>query len=152
MLDAEGEPIAVFPCHLKHAPGEYVGATKSLNVLTPATFVNVTGKRKDASGKPMVRREVGSFDRSKAVFAFTTEPVEVPGEGEIGAYYRKGITTGALLPADKATAEACGIKFVPAAEALEAQRQAAAKEFKRQFGEVPAWALEKQQASVAAQT
>lgn len=150
MLDAEGEPIAVFPCHLKHAPGEYVGATKSLNVLTPATFSNITGKRKDASGKPMVRREVGSFDRSKAVFTFTTEPVEVPAGGEIGAYYRKGVKTGALLPADTATAEACGMTFVPVVVALEAQRQAAAKEFKRQFGELPAWASETKQAPVVA--
>lgn len=132
-LDADGKPIAVFPCHYKHAPGRYVGASMKLDVTQEATFVQIKTKRG-------VRREVAQFDRSRAVFTFAFEPVQVPADGERGAYYRKGVQKGVLLPADRATATWAGVEFVPVEQALQAQRDAAAKEFKRQTGELPAWA------------
>lgn len=143
MLDADGKPIAVFPCHYKHAPGQYVGAKMTLNVIRPAAFVTVKGR----SG---VRKEVAQFDRSRAVFTFTFDSVGVPADGEVGAYYRKGVKTGALLPADRATAIQCGVDYVPVADALRAERDAAAKEHKRQTGELPAWTSETKPAPVAA--
>lgn len=136
-LDADGKPTGVFPCHHKHAPGEYVGATKTLTVTEKATFVTVKGRRG-------VRQEIASYDRSKAVFTFAFDPVQVPGDGEVGHYYRRGVQSGALLPADKATADACCVKFVPVKEALDVERQRAAKEFQRQSGSLPAWASESQ--------
>lgn len=142
-LDADGNPIAVFPCHMQHAPGEFVGATKSLNVLTPATFVQIKGR----SG---VRTEVAQYDRSKAVFTFSEEPFDVPADGAVGAYYKKGVKQGALIPANKATAIACNVPFVDPKEALEKEKQNAAREHERQCGELPAWASEKTTAPVAA--
>lgn len=133
MLDAAGNPIAVYPCHMKHAPGEYVGASKTLNVLQPARFV-------DLKTRAGVRREVAEFDRSRAVFTFTTDPVDVPADGVVGAYYRKGVAAGALLPANAETARLCGKGFVPVADALSAARRHAAAEFKREHGDLPAWA------------
>lgn len=143
-LDAEGKPIGVFPCHMKHAPGEYVGATKSLDVIEEAKFV-------DLKSKSGVRREVAQFDRSKAVFTFSFEPVELPAAGEVGAYYRKGVRQGALLPADKATAQACGVEFESLAKVLEQEREKAALEFMRQFGTLPEWATDTKPAPQSAQ-
>ncbi len=143
MLDGNGKPTAVFPCHTRHAPGEFVGATKTLDVTAPAKFVDIKSKRG-------VRREVAQYDRSKAVFAFSFEPVDVPADGEIGAYYKRGVRSGAITPANKETAVACGVPFVPAKEALAKHRETAAQEFQRQFGEMPSWANEEQPAPIVA--
>lgn len=143
MLDGNGKPTAIYPCHYKHAPGQFVGATKTLDVIEKAKFVEIKGKRG-------IRREVAQFDRSKAVFAFSFEPVDVPADGEIGAYYKRGIKTGAIIPANKETALACGIPFVPVKEALAKHRETAAQEFQRQFGEMPSWANEEQPAPIVA--
>lgn len=43
-----------------------------------------------------------------------SEPAIVPATGEFGSYYRKQIRQGHLAPADKATAEACGVPFASA--------------------------------------
>lgn len=40
-------------------------------------------------------------------------PVQVPATGEAGSYYRERIAEGGLWPADKETAEACGVAFDP---------------------------------------
>jgi hypothetical protein len=133
LLDAEGTPISVFPCHAKHSPGQFVGATKKLVVSKEAKFVNVKGK----SG---IRREVAQLDRSKAAFTIELNPVGVPADGEVGSYYRRGIRAGSLIPADKATADACGLPFIEPKEAIESARKAAAKEFELQFGKMPEWA------------
>ena len=143
MLDGNGKPTAIYPCHYKHAPGEFVGATKTLDVTQKAKFVDIKSKRG-------VRTEVAQFDRSKAVFSFSCEPVDVPADGEIGAYYKRGIKTGAIIPANKETALACGIPFVPVKEALAKHRETAAQEFQRQFGEMPSWASEEQPAPIVA--
>ena len=143
MLDGNGKPTAIYPCHYKHAPGQFVGATKTLDVIEKAKFVEIKGKRG-------IRREVAQFDRSKAVFAFSFEPVDVPADGEIGAYYKRGIKSGAIIPANKETALACGIPFVPVKEALAKHRETAAQEFQRQFGEMPSWASEEQPAPIVA--
>lgn len=39
------------------------------------------------------------------------EPTEVPALGEAGAYYRKMVQQGGLLPANQETADLCGVKF-----------------------------------------
>lgn len=143
-LDGNGKPTQVFPCHQKHAPGKFVGATKTLDVREKATFVNVKSK----SGA--VRSEVASFDQSKAVFSFSFDPVDVPAEGDVGAYYRRGVKTGDLIPANKKTADACGVAFVDPAEVLAAEKNKAAKEFSLQFGEMPEWATSEKPASASA--
>lgn len=137
-LDADGNPTAVYPCHRKHAPGEFVGAKLTIEVLEPAESINV--KRKDRSGRASMQSVQMKTERSKGRFEFTTEPVEVPARGEVGAYYRAGVASGALLPADAATARACGIAFEPAAAVLERERAQAAQNYKNEFGALPSWA------------
>lgn len=143
-LDAHGKPTQVFPCHSKHAPGKFVGATKTLDVLEKAKFVNVKSK----SGA--VRSEVAQFDRSKAVFTFAFEPVDVPADGEVGSYYRRGVKSGDLIAANKTTAMLCGVEFVPPEEVLAKENAKAAKEFEAQFGEKPEWATSKKPAPAVA--
>jgi hypothetical protein len=96
-------------------------------VLEPAETVPV--KRKDRRGQISTQTLQAKAERSKARFEFTREPVEVPARGDVGAYYRAGVTSGALIAADAATARACSVPFEPAAQA-----------YKREFGAVPAWA------------
>lgn len=138
LLDADGNPIAVYPCHGKHAPGQYVGAVLTLDVQAPAETVQVP--RKDKRGQKTVETIVARLDRSKARFAFTTSPVELPAGGAVGAYYRAGIASGVLLPADAATARACGLRFEPVETVLARERKEAAKTFEREFGVAPVWA------------
>ena len=92
--DGNGKPTAIYPCHHKHAQANFVGAAKTLDVTQKAKFVDI---KASAACVPKLRQ----FDRSKAVFSFSFEPVDVPADGEIGAYYKRGIKTGAIIPANK---------------------------------------------------
>ena len=149
MLDAEGKPIAVYPCHAKHAPGQYVGAQAIVEVVSPAETIQV--KRKDRRGQTSVETVQSKAERSRVTFAFESEPVDVPADGAVGAYYRAGVRAGALIAADAATARACGVQFVPVADALTIARERAASEFARESGEAPPWAIaENQTAPVVA--
>ena len=138
MLDADGNPIAVYPCHMKHAPGEFVGATRTIEVLSPSETMQVT--RKDRKGKETSQTLEIKAERAKASFQFTTQPVQVPAVGGIGSYYRAGIRDGALLPADAATAQAAGVEFVPVADALKRAANKAAVAFIAEKGLAPSWA------------
>jgi hypothetical protein len=138
MLDADGNPTAVYPCHRKHAPGEFVGASVAIQVLEPAESIPV--KRKDKQGRVSVQTVQAKTERSKGRFSFTTEAIEVPARGELGAYYRAGVTSGALIAADAATARACGAPFEPVEVVLERERRQAAETFKRESGALPSWA------------
>jgi hypothetical protein len=137
-LDADGNPTAVYPCHRKHAPGEYVGAKLTINVLEPAETVQV--KRKDRRGQVSTQTLQSKAERSKGRFEFATEPVQVPSRGEVGAYYRAGVTSGVLIPADAATARACGVTFEPVKTVLAREQDEAAKSYRREFGTLPSWA------------
>lgn len=148
-LDADGNPIAIYPCHAKHAPGEYVAAKLQLEVIEPAETISI--KRKDRRGGFRMETIQVKPDRSRAIFTFGTEPVGVPADGAIGAYYRVGVRRGALIPADQRTAFLCGVQFVPADQVLAKERERAAKEYHSQWGELPAWAQqENQPAPIAA--
>lgn len=147
VLDADGKPTAIVPCHSKHAPGEFVGATKTLVVESPAEFVDVKRKVGDREVK---EAKLAAFDRSKASFTFSFEPVGVPGEGAAGGYYLKRVREGSLIAADQATARACGVAHVAPKDVLAKEREVAAKEFERQFGAPPDWAKDTKPASETA--
>jgi len=147
VLDADGKPTAIVPCHSKHAPGEFVGATKTLVVESPAEFVDVTRK---VNGRDIKEQKLAAYDRSKASFTFSFEPVSVPAEGAAGSYYLKRVREGSLIAADQATARTCGVPFVQPRDVLAKERAAAAKEFERQFGAVPDWANDTKPASETA--
>lgn len=147
VLDADGKPTAIVPCHSRHAPGEFVGATKTMVELAPAEYVDVA---KVVGGRKVIEQKLAQYDRSKASFAFLTEPVEVPADGTAGAYYRDRVREGALVAADQYTAGKCGVQFEQPEKVLTRERDKAAKEFMRQFGELPQWAQPTNQAPVAA--
>ncbi len=147
VLDADGKPTAIVPCHSRHAPGEFVGATKTLIEIEPADFVDV---KKVVGGKPVIDRKLAKFDRSKASFTFTMVPVQVPAEGVIGVYYRDRVRDGSLIAADQFTAQKCGMSFEAADKVLAKERDAAAKIFERQFGALPEWASNSQPAPTVA--
>lgn len=54
--------------------------------------------------------------------------------------HRRLVSDGAVLPADEATAKACGVKFQPVAEARAATKARASAAFLAMHGEAPAWA------------
>lgn len=138
MLDADGNPIAVFPCHPRHAPREFVGAKMTIVVEMPAEMINI--KRKDRRGTEHMETVEARTERSRARFEFTTQPVDLPASGAMGAYYRAGIRDGVLLPANEATARACNMPFVPVAEALRKESEQAANTYQREHGVLPVWA------------
>jgi hypothetical protein len=140
VLDANGKPTAVVPCHPRHAPGEFVGATKSLIVASKEDEAKFIDIKRMVGGRQVIEKTLAQFDRSKASFEFSTEPVQVPAEGPVGAYYRDRVREGSLLPADRATAQKCGVPFESAEKAVAKERNAAADEFKRQFAALPEWA------------
>lgn len=146
-LDANGKPTAVVPCHMRHAPGEFVGATKTMVELDPAQYIDV---KRVVNGKQVVEPKLAAHDRSKASFTFLTEPVALPADGMVGAYYRDRVREGALVAADPFTAQKCGVVFELPAKVLARERDAAAKQFQSLFGEMPDWANENNQAPVAA--
>jgi hypothetical protein len=147
VLDADGKPTAIVPCHPRHAPGEFVGATKTLHVLEDAKSIDI---KKMVGGRQVIEKTLAQYDRSKASFEFSTEPVQVPAEGPVGAYYRDRVREGSLLPADRATAQKCGVPFESAEKAVAKERNAAAEEFKRQFAAMPEWANDTKPAPVVA--
>lgn len=136
-LDADGKPTAIVPCHSRHAPGEFVGATKTLNVLQKATTIDI---KRVVNGRTVIEPMIEQFDRSKASFTFSLEPVQVPAEGAVGAYYRDRVREGSLVAADEATARKCGVAFEPSDQVLARECDVAAKAFKSQFGTSPEWA------------
>ncbi len=140
ILDADGNPIAVFPCHRGHAPGEFVGATLQMEVLEPAETIQV--KRKGRGGTSRLETVQSRPERSRASFTFTTEPVEVPADGSVGAYYRAGVRSGELIAADQATARACGRRLEPVDVVLARERERAAKAYSAEWGNLPPWAQE----------
>jgi hypothetical protein len=146
VLDADGKPTAVVPCHSRHAPGEFVGAMRTMIESEPAQYVDVT---RVVGGKKVVEQKLAQYDRSKASFTFSVEPVGVPADGTVGSYYRDRVREGALIAADPFTAQKCGVQFEQPEKILARERDKAAKEFERQFGELPAWA-QPNQAPVAA--
>lgn len=147
VLDADGKPTAVVPCHPRHAPGEFVGATREQVVLKPAEFVDLKQK---VRGKESVNRVLSKYDRSYASFTFSFDPVQVPAEGSVGAYYRDRVREGALIAADERTSRACGLAFEASDQALAREHAAAMKEFERQFGSLPEWANDIKPAPAAA--
>jgi len=147
VLDADGKPTAIVPCHSRHAPGEFVGATRTMIESEPAQYVDVS---RVVGGKKVVEQKLAQYDRSKASFTFSTEPVGVPADGTVGVYYRDRVREGALIAADKFTAQKCGVQFEQPEKVLARERDKAAKEFARQFGELPEWAQPTNQAPVEA--
>lgn len=150
VLDADGKPTAIVPCHSRHAPGEFVGATYKLVVAEKKDEAEYVDLKQTINGKTSVRSVLSKYDRSKASFTFSTEPVQVPADGTAGVYYRDRVREGALIAADPYTAQKCGVEFVQPEKVLARERDKAAKEFMRQFGEMPEWAQPTNQAPVAA--
>ena len=72
------------------------------------------------------------------VHEYDAEPVVLPRTH----HYMAGIRSGALIPADEATAAAVGMKFVQPGEALAKARHAAIAQYRAQYGEDPAFANE----------
>jgi hypothetical protein len=147
VLDADGKPTAVVPCHSRHAPGEYVGAIRTMIETEPAQYADV---KKVVNGKTVVEQKLAQLDRSKASFTFSTEPVQVPADGIVGVYYRDRVREGTLIAADVLTAQKCGVQFEAPEKAIARERDKAAKEFQRQFGDKPEWAQPTNQAPSAA--
>jgi hypothetical protein len=147
VLDADGNPTAVVPCHPRHAPGEFVGATKKLNVLEPAQFVDI---KRTVGGKQVVEQKLAQYDRSKATFTFSSEPTTVPAEGAVGVYYRDRVREGSLVAADRSTAQKCGVVFEDPAVVIAKERDQAAREYERQFKELPPWANNTNPAPISA--
>ena len=83
-------------------PGEFVGATKTLDVTKKAKFVDIKGKRG-------VRTEVAHLDRSKAVFAFSLSLVDVPADGDWRVLQAR-MEDRRDHPGEQETAQACGIR------------------------------------------
>lgn len=137
-LDADGNPTAIYPCHRRHAPGEFVGAKLTIDVLEKAETIDI--KRKDRRGQVSKQTVQAKAERSRGRFDFTTEPVDVPARSDVGAYYRAGVASGALIPGDAATARACGVPFEPVTVVLERERGHAAEAHRREFGRLPPWA------------
>ncbi len=147
VLDADGKPTAIVPCHSRHAPNEYVGAMRTMIEIEPAQYVDV---KKVVGGQKVIEQKLAQYDRSKASFTFSTEPVALPADGTAGAYYRDRVREGSLVAADPFTAQKCGVAFELPEKVLARERDNAAKEFMRQFGELPQWAQPTNQAPVAA--
>lgn len=64
-------------------------------------FASMTGQQ-DGS-----RRFIGWTETEPGVWIPKTEPETIPNNAE----YRRAVKQGDLLPADKATADACGVTF-----------------------------------------
>lgn len=140
-LDADGNPIHAFPCSVKHVGNQpaYVGAKHKL--VPAAGMASITGV--DAKGTPGSQNTVVAFrintgpkERVKVTYEFSFEPVDVPHE----EHYRRGLRSGDILPANARTAAAAGMAFKDPKEILAASKEAAAKQFKREFGITPTWA------------
>jgi hypothetical protein len=69
--------------------------------------------------------------RQDTTFLFSPDPVTLLGT----PYYRDALRTGALLPADEATAKWAGLDFKPVSEALELARKKAEADFDSLYGE-----------------
>lgn len=136
-FDVDGNPTSVYPCHRRHAPGEYVGATLAIDVLVPAIVDTVKRTRRGQTKAQTVQTR---GERSKGRFVFSVEPVDLPADGDVGAYYRAGIREGVLIPANAATARACNMAFEPPDAVLARERAKAATTFENEFGEAPEWA------------
>jgi hypothetical protein len=132
-LDADGNPTHAFPCSIKHAGNMpmYVGAKyKLVPSGDPSTLGVNAGKVAFAinTGRPK--------ERVRAAYEFSFEPVDVPDE----EHYRRGIRSGDIIAANEATARRSGVPFRNHAEVLAGERKAAADQFKRERGALPAWA------------
>lgn len=67
-----------------------------------------------------------------------TEPVRV----YASLHYRNAVKSGELLAADAETARACGVEFVPPADAIDRAKAARAAEWLAERGEVAPWLAE----------
>src|SRR5690606_35565370 len=96
--------------------------------------IGYVGAKVDATKTKVLRAKVEgdirpSFQNTE--YSFSRDPVSVP----MTAYYRQGLRSGAILPADEATAKWAGLeRFVHAEAALEAARKAAESAFERTYG------------------
>lgn len=89
----------------------------------------------------------------KLGFEFSDGPVElkIAMVGDQLRYYRNAVAEGALVCADKDTADLLGAKFEdPAKKIAESKAQAAVK-FEGMFGKAPEWAEPKKKADKAGQ-
>lgn len=116
-LDHRGRPCGVFPVEPRTV-GEslgYVGAK------VDATKTKVLRAKVEGDIRP-------SFQNTE--YSFSRDPVSVP----MTAYYRQGLRSGAILPADEAAAKWAGITFTAPVDALVVARKAAEAEFERTYG------------------
>jgi hypothetical protein len=137
-LDGDGNFAHACPCASKHVAGsaQYVGATRTINVQVASEKVTWQSAARPGQ-KPRMATAI-TPERSKAVYTFTTEPVELPDLPQ----YRKAIQSGDILAADVYTAQRAGIAFVEPREILARSRDIAAKQWAAEHGgEVPSWAL-----------
>lgn len=115
-IDHKGRPCGVVPVEPREVGGH----------------LGFVGAKVDRS------RTTGSIQRpgeilpsaQDTVYEFSRAPVKVAAT----AYYRDILRSGALLPADTATAKWAGIRFVEPAKALEQAKAAAEAEFDRNYG------------------
>lgn len=114
-LDHKGRPCGIFPVEPEGGSAvEYIGARidRELTTVRVADKGDLRGSRMDT------------------VFAFRPEPVEV----RASEYYRDGLKSGAILPADQASAEFAGLKFTPVETAREATKKLAIANFDALYG------------------
>jgi hypothetical protein len=118
VLDHRGRPCGVFP-EEPRAVGQHLG---------------YVGAKVDTSKTKVLRAKAEgdirpSFQNTE--YAFSADAVSVP----TTPYYRQGLRSGAILPADEATATWAGVTFSPPASALEQARKTAEAAFERAYGE-----------------
>ena len=116
-LDADGMPatlVMMDPQHGRPGQVQFIGA-------------NIT-HNPDAGDKrlPMWRR------RAKVV-KFMPNPIKIA----LSAYHKEQVAVGALIVADEESAKACGVKFEPVRDVLDAAAKKAAAEFEKLHEEAP---------------
>lgn len=123
-LDHKARPAGIFPYEPNSLGAHlgYVGAS----VDTTATTI----LREDSSKESEVTGDLRGA-RQDTVYKFSSEAITVPSK----PHYLEGLRCGALLPADKDSADIAGLTFVPPADALKAAKEAAERAFDDLYGE-----------------
>lgn len=141
-LDPEGNPVCVVPLDPKHGGpkgrGRYVGASLDQERCGPVDQVpSRTIQARGTNGRrppPVTGQE--EYVRHRAAFRFEAGPVSIP----VTDFYRRSIREGALIPADAATAQACGVAFEDPVRRVADTKTKAARDWAAIHGAAPEWA------------
>jgi hypothetical protein len=129
VLDHEGMPAGAVRWDPEVGrPGtiHHIGVT-----VTRAVVPNGQGNR--TAAYPENAKRPANQRRRAVRFQWAQEPVEIP----MSAGHRAAVRNGTILAADKETARACLIYFVPPAQALQEARERAIAKWNAATGENP---------------